>query len=193
MPGTNEPADTAVTGKSAGSTGTWFYAVDGQQVGPVGFGQLQEMGKSHRLRRSDLVWAATMPNWTPAGQMPGIFSLSDADAQLRPPPLTGAVLQTAANPMTPVAPVGSAAGPVSAGTPSVPLSSYRHTGIRKFIFLRGPGYWKPTAAYWVLYYVGVISRRLLVGHFILGLINGWAKDSKQQWHNLELQRAVRGN
>lgn len=51
----------------------WFYARDGRQSGPVTFAQLLELARNGGLAGSDLVWNASMENWTPAGRVAGIF------------------------------------------------------------------------------------------------------------------------
>lgn len=53
----------------------WFYAKDGQQRGPVTFEKLVALARSGELTGRDVVWNASMQNWTPAGQVPGIFDL----------------------------------------------------------------------------------------------------------------------
>jgi len=52
----------------------WYYARGGQQNGPISYEQLVEIARSGGLdRRKDLVWNATMKDWLPAGQVPGLF------------------------------------------------------------------------------------------------------------------------
>jgi hypothetical protein len=52
----------------------WYYARGGQQSGPVSFQQLQQLARSGGLvAADDLVWTATMKDWTPAGQVPDLF------------------------------------------------------------------------------------------------------------------------
>jgi uncharacterized membrane protein len=52
----------------------WYYASGGQQSGPVSFEKLVEIARSGGLNPvKDLVWTATMKDWLPAGQVPGIF------------------------------------------------------------------------------------------------------------------------
>lgn len=54
----------------------WFYARSGQQHGPVSFEQLVELARNGGLDPAmDSVWNETMQGWTPAGQVPGIFSM----------------------------------------------------------------------------------------------------------------------
>ena len=53
----------------------WYYARGGQQNGPVSFEQLVEVARSGGLNpTADLVWSQDMKDWTPAGQVPGIFA-----------------------------------------------------------------------------------------------------------------------
>ncbi|MEI6819849.1 MAG: DUF4339 domain-containing protein [Verrucomicrobiota bacterium] len=52
----------------------WYYARGGQQNGPISYEQLVELAHSGGLDRSkDLVWNATMKDWLPVGQVPGLF------------------------------------------------------------------------------------------------------------------------
>ncbi len=52
----------------------WFYARGGQQHGPVTFEQLVELARNGGLDATgDSVWTASMQDWTPAGQVPGLF------------------------------------------------------------------------------------------------------------------------
>jgi uncharacterized membrane protein len=53
----------------------WYYARGGQQSGPVSFEQLQALVRSGGLDASkDLVWTASMKDWSPASQVPGLLS-----------------------------------------------------------------------------------------------------------------------
>ena len=75
----------------------WYYARGGQQSGPVGFEQLQDLARNGGLDGlKDLVWTATMKDWTPAGQVAGLFG---APAVAAGPP---------ADPANPYAPPQSA-------------------------------------------------------------------------------------
>lgn len=56
----------------------WFYAKNGQQNGPVKFEQLRDLARSGGLDAKDLVWNSSMKDWTPAGQVEGIFSAASA-------------------------------------------------------------------------------------------------------------------
>jgi len=53
----------------------WYYARGGQQNGPVTFEQLLELAGNGGLDPvKDQVWTAAMKDWTPAGQVPGLFT-----------------------------------------------------------------------------------------------------------------------
>ena len=45
----------------------WYYAVNGQQMGPVAQGALHQLLASRRVAMSDLVWQEGMKDWQPAG------------------------------------------------------------------------------------------------------------------------------
>ena len=52
----------------------WFYSVDGQRFGPVGFDYLLELSQTGKLDpRNDLVWTTTLSEWEPAGEIEGLF------------------------------------------------------------------------------------------------------------------------
>ncbi len=59
---------------------SYFYARDGQQVGPVLMRTLQQMGATGQLIRTDLIWSEGWPQWRAAGDFPGIFPVG-------PPPI----------------------------------------------------------------------------------------------------------
>lgn len=54
----------------------WFYAKGGQQNGPVTFEQLREIAGNGGLAPTDQVWNESMKDWTPSGQVPGIFGVA---------------------------------------------------------------------------------------------------------------------
>ena len=84
----------------------WYYARGGQQAGPVTREQLEALAHSGGLDATkDLVWTSAMKDWTPAGQVPGLFV---APASLGMP---------AADPSNPYAP------PQSAWTEAAPSAS----------------------------------------------------------------------
>lgn len=56
------------------STGSmWFYALKGQQMGPVSFPELQKLAVTQVLAPGDLVWTAGLTEWIAAGQVPGLL------------------------------------------------------------------------------------------------------------------------
>jgi hypothetical protein len=56
----------------------WYYLKSGaaadQQVGPLTWEHLYALPSSGALGPADLVWHATLPQWLPAVQVPGLFS-----------------------------------------------------------------------------------------------------------------------
>lgn len=52
----------------------WFYSREGERLGPVTFGELAIKAKEGGLNpRLDLVWKHGMAEWTPAGEIEGLF------------------------------------------------------------------------------------------------------------------------
>lgn len=64
----------------------WFYALDGQQHGPVQREDLRSLAHAGILRPSDYVWSPGMTEWGLAHDVAGIF---DQPTQPSPPPLPG--------------------------------------------------------------------------------------------------------
>ena len=64
------------------SDAQWYFTENGAQQGPVGLGQLQQMVATGRIKPTDLVWQAGMPQWAPAGNVPALFGAGAA-----PPPV----------------------------------------------------------------------------------------------------------
>lgn len=56
----------------------YYVGRNGQQSGPFPLEQLQQMAASGELAATDLVWKEGMPNWEPAGSIPGLFAASPA-------------------------------------------------------------------------------------------------------------------
>ena len=67
----------------------WFYAVNGQQNGPVEQEVLFSLAREDRLKPDDLVWNATMGNqWAKASTVPGLFEdLTGTPEAAAPPPV----------------------------------------------------------------------------------------------------------
>jgi hypothetical protein len=51
----------------------WYYAKDGQKVGPVTKDDLKTLVRTGQLSGSDMVWRAGMAGWKPASQVKGLF------------------------------------------------------------------------------------------------------------------------
>ena len=56
------------------SNGEWYYAVSGQQRGPVPLETLRAMAASRQLNPQDLVWSPGMASWQPASSVEGLFA-----------------------------------------------------------------------------------------------------------------------
>lgn len=63
----------------------WFYTRGGQQSGPVTFDQLKELARAGQLDKSDLTWTSIMKDWTPSGQVEGIFASPSSISPPMPP------------------------------------------------------------------------------------------------------------
>lgn len=64
----------------------WYYAVNGQQQGPVEQDELAALARDGKLKPGDLVWNATMGSqWAKAASVPGLFAVSDATPSGVPP------------------------------------------------------------------------------------------------------------
>lgn len=61
----------------------WYFAVDGQQRGPVSSLDLRKLAKLNKLKPTDLVWKEGLPEWIPAQKITGLFTDS-AEAAPRP-------------------------------------------------------------------------------------------------------------
>ena len=54
---------------------TWYYSSNGERQGPVSFDELKSLAVRGGLDPvKDLAWTEGMQSWTPAGQVPGLFS-----------------------------------------------------------------------------------------------------------------------
>jgi uncharacterized membrane protein len=78
----------------------WYYAKDGNQLGPVAEERLQEMAKSGQLRPDDLVWHAGLgAEWVSSGSIPSLFSQAQgapsAQASQHLPPSNGEITKMA--------------------------------------------------------------------------------------------------
>jgi hypothetical protein len=75
----------------------WYYLVGDEQAGPVSFEELRHLGSQGRVTPRTLVWKEGLEDWTPAGEVSGIFAAA--------PPPPG---QTASAPLAPLAPAAPA-------------------------------------------------------------------------------------
>lgn len=84
----------------------WYYARGGQQTGPVSFETLRDAARSGQLDPAkDLVWNSGMKDWTPSGQIDGLFASPSAAPVVSP--------QEGSNPYA--APQSSLSEPVTSG------------------------------------------------------------------------------
>ena len=67
---------------------SYMLAVNGQQAGPFGWAQLQQLVQQGQLTQQTYVWTRGMANWTPAGQVTELAVLFQSTA----PPLSGMLL-----------------------------------------------------------------------------------------------------
>ena len=51
----------------------WFYAANGQQQGPFGDAQLQDLISNGTVRPDTLVWTEGMAGWQKAAEVPGLM------------------------------------------------------------------------------------------------------------------------
>lgn len=64
---------------------SYMLAVNGQQAGPFGWAQLQQLVQQGQLTQQTFVWTQGMTNWTPAGQVAELAPLFQCVA----PPMPG--------------------------------------------------------------------------------------------------------
>ena len=56
--------------------GQWYYAVGGQQYGPVSANELKSLVESGELRSDDLIWRHGLSDWVAAERLKGLFPRS---------------------------------------------------------------------------------------------------------------------
>jgi len=66
---------------------TYFYAVNGQQLGPVSFDKLKELFANRTINRDSLVWKQGMANWVGLKEVEELKSFLGGNT---PPPLPNA-------------------------------------------------------------------------------------------------------
>ena len=52
----------------------WFYSIGTNQTGPVTWETLQELARGGQVSPQTLIWKEGMPEWMPAGTLPGMFA-----------------------------------------------------------------------------------------------------------------------
>jgi uncharacterized membrane protein len=67
----------------------WYYAVNGQQQGPVEQDELSSLARDGKLKENDLVWNATMgAQWVKASTISGLFERQESTGRGVPPPVS---------------------------------------------------------------------------------------------------------
>jgi hypothetical protein len=106
--------------RGAGVSGEWFYAVAGEQAGPVSWDDLRRLVEQRTLTAADLVWNESMEEWAEAATVEGL--VPQTPAARKPPPLpkktTPSALPdaTMANRVTLEVRVAAAGGVATGGT-----------------------------------------------------------------------------
>jgi uncharacterized protein (TIGR00266 family) len=62
------------------STGQWYLAIDGQQVGPMAQDEIVSRLRTGSISRHTLVYTAGMPNWAPLADVPQLAASAGLDA-----------------------------------------------------------------------------------------------------------------
>jgi hypothetical protein len=83
----------------------WFYAKDGQQIGPVEFSEIERLHSEGQLTDDTLVWQQGMANWVKFSSLPKTSREAPEGSTLTP---------------VPPQPVSETARPVQAGTTALP-------------------------------------------------------------------------
>jgi hypothetical protein len=96
----------------------WYYACQGQQVGPVSPEQLRQAAATGQLPATGLVWKQGMADWVPAQKVRGLFPSAVPTSPDTPPPLPTAI---AALPQA--APVSTPAQPIAEQPPRQSLAA----------------------------------------------------------------------
>jgi 4-amino-4-deoxy-L-arabinose transferase-like glycosyltransferase len=96
----------------------WYYAKNGQQLGPVSQESLLGMYQRGEIKGSDLVWNETMSEWMPLTAAPGLPGM--------PPPMTSPAPADTPPPYS--GPAGGYTPPASAAAATSVLSSPMSSG-----------------------------------------------------------------
>ena len=51
----------------------WYYAEDGEQLGPTSSDEIRRLATAGKIEPDDLVWREGMDDWLPAGEIPGLL------------------------------------------------------------------------------------------------------------------------
>ncbi len=70
----------------------WYASIGGQKQGPVPFDTLRQWVYEGHVTEGDSVWSPDMPNWMPAGLVPGLFTIPGASRSVRMRPHRGSVV-----------------------------------------------------------------------------------------------------
>jgi hypothetical protein len=70
-------------------TDVWYYHQLGANHGPVDFSHLQYLTSSGQVSVDDVVWKEGLPEWIPAGRVPGLFKTGGAGGAGQPPVYIG--------------------------------------------------------------------------------------------------------
>jgi uncharacterized RDD family membrane protein YckC len=70
----------------------WYYAIDGQEHGPVGSAQLKQLAASGQLSHADLIWREGLADWVEARQLKALWTAAPAQpAAIRTAPATATI------------------------------------------------------------------------------------------------------
>ena len=82
----------------------WYYAKNGQQMGPVSTDVITRMAAAGQVQANDLVWREGMPNWAPARTVRAIFPESPQAVAVPVPPTRREAYPVSPEPVADVAP-----------------------------------------------------------------------------------------
>jgi GYF domain 2 len=91
----------------------WFYAKDGQQIGPVEFSEIERLRSEGQLTDDTLVWQQGMANWVKLSSLPKPPMPAAPPAEVPP-----------GSPLTPAAPQPLSRGPEPTPTGTTTLPDY---------------------------------------------------------------------
>ncbi|MCL2011828.1 MAG: AgmX/PglI C-terminal domain-containing protein [Cystobacterineae bacterium] len=88
----SEPSIVVSQGLSQPAGVEWFVAVDDNQVGPLGMGEIKSYWRQGKISRDSLCWKSGMKDWEPIGALEELFdqlnvsAISTPGIELSPPP-----------------------------------------------------------------------------------------------------------